>query len=36
MDIGLVVKTISLKLYETQMETVGGVVDKSLVGKTIS
>ena len=36
MDKSLVVITISWKFYETQFETVGGVVDKSLVGKTIS
>ena len=36
MDRSLVVKTISRKFYETQLETVGGVVDKSLVVITIS
>ena len=36
MDKSLVVITISSKFYETQLETVGGVVDKSLVVITIS
>ena len=31
MEKSLVVKTISLKFDETQLETVGGLADKSLV-----